>query len=84
MIKFWRNGGKGAKLRQISEKLSDILDSGSDEKLMVFTDDEALAGLCGQINRLLVDRQRIRETTHGRRSLPKKCWLISRTILRLR
>lgn len=60
MSRFWRNGGKGAKLRQISEKLSDILDSGSDEKLMVFTDDEALAGLCGQINRLLVDRQRIR------------------------
>lgn len=60
MSGFWRNVGKRAKLKQISAKLSDILDSGSDEKLMVFTDDEALAELCGQINRLLVDRQKIR------------------------
>lgn len=47
------------KLKQISRKLEEILDSGSDEKIMVFTDDRILMDLLGQINRLLLERQRI-------------------------
>lgn len=46
-------------LKQISRKLEEILDSGSDEKIMVFTDDRILMDLLGQINRLLLERQRI-------------------------
>lgn len=52
--------GTQAKLKKISEKLSDILDRDSDEKIMVFTDDKALQDLIGQINRLLLDRQKIK------------------------
>lgn len=48
------------KLREISRKLSDIVENDSDEKVMVFTDNRALMDLCGQINRLLLDRQRIK------------------------
>lgn len=51
-----RNGGLNAKLRQISEKLSDIIENDSDEKVMVFTDNRALQELCSQINSLLSDR----------------------------
>lgn len=49
-----------ADLKKISEKLSDILEQDSDEKVMVFTDDKALQDLIGQINRLLLDRQKIK------------------------
>lgn len=52
--------GMQAKLRQISDKLSDILEHDSDEKVMVFTDDRTLMDLSGQINRLLLDRQKIK------------------------
>ena len=52
--------GTQAKLKKISEKLSNILDRDSDEKIMVFTDDKALQDLIGQINRLLLDRQKIK------------------------
>lgn len=48
------------KLIRISQKLSDILIDDSDEKVMVFTDNKALMNLSGQINRLLLDRQRIK------------------------
>ncbi|QNM05388.1 sensor histidine kinase [Qiania dongpingensis] len=48
------------KLRQITEKLSEILETGSDEKVMVFTDNKALIGLVEQIDRLLEDRQKIK------------------------
>lgn len=49
-----------ADLKKISGKLSDILEQDSDEKVMVFTDDKALQDLIGQINRLLLDRQKIK------------------------
>lgn len=48
------------KLREISRKLSDIVENDSDEKVMVFTDNRALMDLSGQINRLLFDRQKIK------------------------
>ena len=47
-------------LIQISRKLEDIAESDSDEKVMVFTDESALMELVGEINRLLLDRQRIK------------------------
>ena len=47
-------------LKKISSKLSDIIETDSDEKIFAFTDDETLMDLCGQINRLLLDRQKIK------------------------
>ncbi len=52
--------GTQEKLDTISRKLSEIVENDSDEKVMVFTDNRALQELCGQINRVLVDRQRIK------------------------
>lgn len=47
-------------LIQISRKLEDIAESDSDEKVMVFTDEPALMELAGEINRLLLDRQKVK------------------------
>lgn len=55
-----RNRGLNAKLRQISKKLSDIMEHDTDEKVMVFTDNRSLQELCAQINRLLADRREIK------------------------
>ena len=55
-----RNRGLNAKLRQISKKLSDIMEHDTDEKVMAFTDNRALQELCAQINRLLADRREIK------------------------
>lgn len=52
--------GTQAKLNGISQKLEEILDKDSDEKVMVFTDNPSLISLATQINRLLVDRQKVR------------------------
>lgn len=54
--------GRGiqAKLRQINEKLEQISETGSDEKVMIFTDNSVLMELGAQINRLLIDRQKIK------------------------
>lgn len=52
--------GTQAKLNGISQKLEEILDTNSDEKVMVFTDNPSLISLATQINRLLVDRQKVR------------------------
>lgn len=46
-------------IQQISDKLAQILNEDTDEKLMVFTDDKVLTKLLTQINRVLEDRQRI-------------------------
>lgn len=48
------------KLKKISQKLSDILDYDTDEKVMVFTDNKTLMDLSGQINRLIIERQKIK------------------------
>lgn len=47
------------RIQQISNKLSDILNKDTDEKVMVFTADKSLMKLMTQINRILEDRQRI-------------------------
>lgn len=52
--------GIQTKLKQISRKLEDISDSGSDEKVMVFTDNPVLMELAGEINHLLLDRQKVK------------------------
>ncbi len=52
--------GIQAKLRQINEKLEEIAETDSDEKVMIFTDHPVLMELGAQINRLLQDRQKIK------------------------
>lgn len=47
-------------LKKINQNLSHILEKDSDEKVMVFTDNKTLIDLCKQINRLLLDRQKIK------------------------
>lgn len=54
------NRGTQAKLREITQKLSDILEQDTDEQVMVFTDNKVLMDLCGQINLLLLDRQKMK------------------------
>ena len=54
------NRGIQAKIKRINEKLEEILETGSDEKVMIFTDNPVLMDLGGQINRLLIERQKIK------------------------
>ncbi|MCI8665446.1 MAG: HAMP domain-containing histidine kinase [Dorea sp.] len=58
--RFTFKKGIRTKLIQISQKLEEISESGSDEKVMVFTDEPALMELAGEINRLLLDRQKVK------------------------
>ena len=51
--------GIQAELKKITQNISDILDNNTDEKVMVFTDNKIAMDLCGQINRLVLDRQKI-------------------------
>ena len=53
-------GGIRKTLRKISQKLSEILKTDSEEKLMEFTEDRDLIEVMAQINNLLLDRQKIR------------------------
>ena len=56
---IYRKGIK-AKLKEISRKLFDIIENDSDEKIMIFTDNKVIMDLCGQINHLLLNRQKIK------------------------
>ncbi len=58
--RFVFNRGIQAKLRQINEKLEEIAETDSDEKIMVFTDNPVLMELAEQMNRLLLERQKIK------------------------
>ncbi len=49
-----------AELIEITHKISDILDKDTDEKIMVFTDNKEVMDLSGQINRLVLDRQKVK------------------------
>lgn len=60
------------KLKNISRELSDIIENDSDEKIMVFTDNRTLMDLCEQINRLLLDRQRIKSNFRKQEISSKK------------
>lgn len=52
--------GIQAEIKRIDHKLEEISETDSDEKIMIFTDDPVLMGLGGQINRLLLERQKIK------------------------
>ena len=52
--------GMRGRLREISGKLKEINDTGSDEKVFAFTDDPELMELMAQINRLLEEYLRTR------------------------
>lgn len=69
---FVFNKGIQHKLKKISEKLSDILEKDTEEKVMVFTDNEVLMDLSGQINRLLLDRQKIKRDYRKQQAAAKK------------
>lgn len=58
--RFIFNRGIQAKIKQINDKLEEISETGSDEKVMVFTDNPVLMELGGQINRLLTERQKMK------------------------
>ncbi len=58
--RFIFNRGIQEKITQINNKLEEIFETGSDEKVMVFTDNPVLMELGGQINRLLIERQKIK------------------------
>lgn len=68
--------GIQTKLIQISRKLEEILKSDSDEKVMVFTDEPVLMELTGEINRLLLDRQKVKAEFRRGEIASKKCWRI--------
>lgn len=57
---FTFHTGIKEKIFEISRKLQEISASGSDEKVMVFTDNKALIELAAQINGILEDRQKIK------------------------
>lgn len=51
--------GIQAKIKLINEKLENIIETGSNEKVMIFTANPVLMNLGGQINRLLTDMQKL-------------------------
>ena len=57
---FVFHNGTKAKIHEISSKLKELLDTDSDEKVTVFTDNKALIELAIQINRMLEDRQKVK------------------------
>lgn len=58
--RFVFNRGIQAKIKRINQKLEEISETGSDEKIMVFTDTPVLMEFAGQINRLLIEHQKIK------------------------
>lgn len=60
---IFHNGTK-SKIHEISSKLKEFLDNGSNEKVTVFTDNKALIELATQINRMLEDRQKVKVEYH--------------------
>lgn len=63
--------GTQAKLRSIHEKMKEIADTDSDERIMVFTGNQELMELAAQINRLLEERLKIR-ADHRRSEMTSK------------
>lgn len=63
---------KDKKIKQITKKLQDILETDSGEKVMVFTQDKSLQELSGQINLLLADRQKMKADYHRQEQYMKK------------
>lgn len=57
---FMFRQGTQMKLKKMSDKLEEILDTASDEKVMVFTDNKIMMDLATQINRMLESHQKIK------------------------
>ena len=70
--RFIFNRGIQAKIKQINHKLEEISETDSDEKVMVFTDIPVLMELGGQINRLLIERQKIKADFNREKISSKK------------
>lgn len=64
--------GIQAEIKRIDHKLEEISETDSDEKIMIFTDDPVLMGLGGQINRLLLERQKIKASFKRKEISSKK------------
>ena len=64
--------GIQAEIKRIDHKLEEISETDSDEKIMIFTDDPVLMGLGGQINRLLIERQKIKASFKRKEISSKK------------
>lgn len=58
--RFIFNSGIQSTIRYINEKLEEISETDSDEKIMIFTDNPIIMELVSQINRLLIDRQKVK------------------------
>lgn len=69
--KFIFKKGINTELEELCQKLSDILENNTDEKVMVFTDNKIIMDLNGQINKLLIDRQKIK-TDYKRQEISSK------------
>lgn len=69
--KFVFKKGIKSELEKVCQKLSDILEKGTDEKVMVFMDNKIIMDLNGQINKLLIDRQKIK-TDYKRQEISSK------------
>lgn len=57
---FTFHRGIQSNLRKMSRKLKEISDTGSDERIMVFTEDKELMELAAQINRLLENHLKVK------------------------
>lgn len=64
--------GIQAEIKRIDHKLEEISETDSDEKIMIFTDNPVLMGLGGQINRLLLERQKIKASFKRKEISSKK------------
>lgn len=64
--------GTQANLKKISRKLEEIINSGSDEQIMTFTDNKILMELMAQINQMLMECQRAKADFHRSEIASKK------------
>ncbi len=64
--------GTRARLREISEKLERIIDTDSDERIMVFTENRELMELAAQMNCLLENHQKMKADSRRAQAASKK------------
>lgn len=66
-----------AKLREISDKIKEIIEADSDEQVMVFTENRELIELAAQINELLKKHLKMKADYRHSQIASKKCYRIS-------
>ena len=69
---FTYRTGTRARLREISEKLERIIDTDSDERIMVFTENRELMELAAQMNCLLENHQKMKADSRRAQAAAKK------------